>query len=161
MRYLDRAGETLAFVGMISLSVAVGATIIDIVGRKTTGFTILGIVDITQLLVMSCICLALPFAFIREGHVGVEFVTDALPPRALRVLKLVVALASFAFVTMLAYYAAAQAAQQAGRGDVSMTLAIPIGWYWAPLLVGLAISALACLAHAGRHLVSLISPRRA
>jgi TRAP-type C4-dicarboxylate transport system permease small subunit len=161
LRYLDRAGEVLAFCGMACISLAIAASMVDIVGRKTVGFTILGIVDITQLLVMSCICLALPFAFIREGHVGVEFVTDPLPPRGLAALKCVVALLSFAFVATLAWYAVAQAAQQIGRGDTSMTLAIPIGWYWTPLLIGLLISALACLAHAVRHLFSLLSPQRA
>jgi TRAP-type C4-dicarboxylate transport system permease small subunit len=136
---------------MACLSLAIAASITDIVGRTTIGFTILGIVDITQLLVMSCICLALPLAFVREGHVGVEFVTDRLPPRALVALQVLVSVVSFLFVALLGRYALAQATQQLDRGDTSMTLAIPIGWYWAPLLLGLAISALACLAHAVRH----------
>jgi TRAP-type C4-dicarboxylate transport system permease small subunit len=55
------------------------------------------------------------------------------------------------FVAVLVRYAWAQAAQQIAKGDTSMTLAIPIAWYWAPLLVGLAISALACVVHAVRH----------
>jgi TRAP-type C4-dicarboxylate transport system permease small subunit len=161
VRHLDRLGEVLAFCGMACLSLAIGASIIDIVGRRTIGFTILGIVDITQLLVMSCICLGMPFAFIREGHVGVTFVTDRLPPTALGALKFVVAVVSCAFVAALAAYASAQAAQQIGRGDSSMTLAIPIAWYWAPLLVGLTISALACLAHAVRHFLNLLWRRPA
>jgi hypothetical protein len=53
----------------------------------------------------------------------------------------------------------AQAEQQIERGDTSMTLALPIAWYWAPLLVGLVISALACLAHAVRHFTRLWRPR--
>lgn len=161
MRHFDRVGEVLAFCGMLCLSLAIAASIIDIVGRKTVGFTILGIVDITQLLVMACICLAMPFAFIREGHVGVEFVTDLLPPKALGALKFVVALVSCGFVALLACYAVVQASQQVGRGDISMTLAIPIAWYWAPLLVGLVVSALACLAHAARHFLNLLSRRPA
>jgi TRAP-type C4-dicarboxylate transport system permease small subunit len=155
-RHLDRLCEVFAFCGMALISVAIGISMVDIVGRKTVGFTILGIVDMTQLLVMACICLALPFAFIREGHVGVDFVTDPLPPRLLAALKLLVAILSFAFVATLARYAIAQAEQQINRGDSSMTLAIPIAWYWAPLLIGLVLSALACLAHAARHLVATI-----
>jgi TRAP-type C4-dicarboxylate transport system permease small subunit len=161
MKYLDRVGEVLAFCGMLCLSVAIAASMIDIVGRKTVGFTILGIVDITQLLVMACICLAMPFVFIREGHVGVAFVTDLLPPKALGALKFAVAVLSCIFVAILAGYAIVQAAQQIGRGDTSMTLAIPIAWYWAPLLIGLVISALACLAHAARYFVNLLSRRPA
>jgi TRAP-type C4-dicarboxylate transport system permease small subunit len=159
LRHLDRLAEVLAFCGMACLSLAIAASMIDIVGRKTVGFTILGIVDITQLLVMSCICLALPLAFVREGHVGVQFITDRLPPRALAALELVVAAVSFVFVATLARYAMSQAAQQIERGDTSMTLALPIAWYWTPLLVGLVISALACLAHAARHFNRVWRPR--
>ncbi len=154
---LDRLAEALAFAGVALISVAIGALIIDIVGRKTTGFTILGISDIMQLLVMACICLGMPFVFVREGHVGVEFVTDRLPPRALTALKLAVAVLSSVFVVALLRYGFVQAGQQIAKGDVSNTLAIPIVWYWAPLLIALGVSALACVVHVLRHLVVLVA----
>jgi TRAP-type C4-dicarboxylate transport system permease small subunit len=158
-RRLDRLSEALAFIGMVLISIAIVALLVDIVGRKTIGFSILGISDIMQLLVMACICLAMPFAFVREGHVGVDFVTDGLPPRALAALKLAVALLSSAFVVVLMRYGLIQAGQQIAKGDMSMTLAIPIVWYWAPLLIALGVSALACLLHAARYLVALLSGR--
>ena len=111
----------------------------------------LGITDIGQLLVMSCICLAMPFAFVREGHVGVEFLTDPLPPRLLTALKLLVALISCVFLSVLTRYAIAQAALQIGKGDTSMTLGIPIVWYWASLLIGFTVSTFACALHAVRY----------
>lgn len=153
-RRLEQASEALAYIGMILISVAIAALIVDIVGRKTTGFTILGISDMMQLLVMACICLAMPFAFAREGHVSVEFVTDRLPPRALAPVKLLVAVLSLVFVVVLARFAVAQASQQIAKGDISMTLAIPIFWYWLPLLIGLLVSAIVCLVHAARYLVA-------
>jgi TRAP-type C4-dicarboxylate transport system permease small subunit len=158
-RRLERISEALAYAGMILISVAIAALIVDIVGRKTVGFTILGIGDIMQLLVMACICLAMPFAFLREGHVGVDFVTDRLPPRMLAGLKLVVALLSGAFVAILARFAFLQAGQQIAKGDMSMTLAIPIVWYWAPLLIGLCVSSLACLIHAVRYATATATGR--
>ena len=142
---------------MALISISIAISMIDIVGRKTIGFTILGINDIAQLLVMACICLAMPFAFIREGHVGVEFVTDRLPPRALAALKLAIALLSCGFVAVLVRFAYAQAGMQMGKGDTSMTLGIPIVWYWAPLLIGFTVSVFACLVHALRHFVALVS----
>jgi hypothetical protein len=90
-RSLDRITEALAFCGMVCLSAAIAASMIDIVGRKTTGFTILGIMDITQLLVMSCICLAFPLAFV------LQVITDRLPPRGLAALELVVSAVGFIF----------------------------------------------------------------
>jgi TRAP-type C4-dicarboxylate transport system permease small subunit len=142
---MDRVGEVLAFAGMILISVAIAASMVDIVGRKTIGFSVLGIDDITQLLVMSCICLSMPLTYIREGHVGVDFITDGLPPRALALLKFLVALLATAFVAMLVWYAWGQARQQIEQGNKSITLAIPIAYYWAPLLIGMAGSTIASL----------------
>jgi len=156
-RGLDRASEALAFAGMVLISVAIAALIVDIVGRKTVGFTILGIGDIMQLLVMACICLGMPLVFAREGHVGVEFVTDGLPRRVLLALKLVVALVTGAVTIMLLRYGWLQAEQQIAKGDVSTTLAIPVVWYWAPLLIGLAVSVLGCLIHILRYIAAVVS----
>ncbi|MSQ72233.1 MAG: TRAP transporter small permease [Betaproteobacteria bacterium] len=151
-RGLEQAGKVLAYAGMVLILIAILASIIDISGRKTIALSIPGINDITQLMVMSCICLAMPYAFIREGHVGVEFVTDPLPRRALAVLKSVVALLTLVFVAVLLRYGYAQAALQVGKGDSSLTLGIPIIWYWMPLLIGLGVSVLACLTVALRYL---------
>lgn len=150
---IDRIGEWLAYAGMTLLSIAIGASIVDIACRRTIGFSITGINDIMQLFVMACICLAMPLAFAREGHVGVEFITDPLAPRALAALKCGVALVMAAFVAVLAWYAWQQAMQQIGQGDRSQTLGLPIVLYWAPLMVGMAISAIASAVLALRYLV--------
>ncbi len=150
---MDRIGEWLAFAGMMLISVAIGASMVDIVCRKTIGFSVIGIDDITQLLVMSCICLSMPLAYIREGHVGVEFVTDPLPPRALAIVKALVAALTTIFVAFLVRYALGQAMQQIDQGNKSATLAIPIIWFWAPLLIGLGISIVASFTLFLRYLV--------
>lgn len=147
-----RLAEVLSFIGMLLLTTAMAFSMVDIVGRKTIGFSILGITDITQLLVMACVCLAMPLTFIREGHVGVEFATDALPRRVLAALRFAVSLLCFVFVVALARFAYAQAFLQIAKGDASLTLGIPIVWYWMPLLIGLSLSAVAALAHSLRYI---------
>jgi TRAP-type C4-dicarboxylate transport system permease small subunit len=139
----DSIGEWIADAGMVLISIAIFASIVDIACRKTIGFSITGINDIMQLFVMACICLAMPLAYIREGHVGVDFITDPLSPRALAALKFLVAILTTLFVAMLTYYAYGQAMQQINQGDKSQTLGIPIVFYWAPLLIGMGISAIA------------------
>ncbi|MFM9884911.1 MAG: TRAP transporter small permease [Burkholderiales bacterium] len=150
---MDRIGEWLAFAGMILITVGIGASMVDIVCRKTIGFSVIGIDDITQLMVMSCICLSMPLAYIREAHVGVEFVTDPLPPRGLALVKALVAALTTIFVAFLLRYALGQAMQQIDQGNKSATLAIPIIWFWAPLLIGLAISVAASFTLLVRYVV--------
>ena len=150
---MDQIGEWLAFAGMIMISVAIGASMVDIICRKSIGFSVIGIDDITQLMVMSCICLSMPLAYIREGHVGVEFITDPLPTRVLAFVKALVAVLTTIFVAFLVRYAFGQAVQQIDQGNKSATLAIPIIWFWAPLLIGLGISVVASFTLFVRYLL--------
>ena len=156
IRIADGACEVLAHAGMALISLFMILQMIEIVGRKTTGFSILGLSEMGQLLVMSCICLVLPFVFMRDGHIAVEFVTDPLPPRALALLKSVIALASGLFVAALAYYGYGQALLQMAKGDYSPTIGIPIVWYWVPLLLGVSASAAACVAQTIRYLLMAV-----
>jgi TRAP-type C4-dicarboxylate transport system permease small subunit len=87
----------------------------------------------------------------------VEFLTDPLRPRALALLKATVGLVGVAFVCVLTYYGFGQAQLQFAKGDISPTLHIPILWYWIPLLLGMTVSAIACLAQTIRHVLSAVS----
>lgn len=156
LRLADGACEVLAHVGMVLISLFMVLQMVEIVGRKAIGSSILGLSEIGQLFVMSCICLTWPLVFRREGHIAVEFVTDPLPPRALAMLKAVVGFIGAIFVAALAYYGLGQAQLQVAKGDISPTLHIPILWYWIPLLLGMTASGLACLAQAIRHSMAAI-----
>jgi TRAP-type C4-dicarboxylate transport system permease small subunit len=130
---------------MAMLCGGIGVLIADISARKTLGFSILGTIDLTQLAVMGCVFLAMPLAFLRGTHVGVEFVSDALPVPLTRACKLLAALLTALFLAAIFWYSLGQARIQFAQGDRSVTLAIPMAWYWAPLLAGLAASTLAAL----------------
>jgi len=161
LRFADGLCEALAHAGMVLISIFMFLQMVEIVGRKAVGFSILGLSEIGQLFVMSCICLTWPLVFCRDGHIAVEFVTDPLPPRALSALKAALALVGLMFVGALAYYGVVQARLQIAKGDFSPTLHIPIVWYWIPLLLGIFASGVACLAQTIRHAVAAASGRSA
>jgi len=141
----DRLACWLAYAGVAMLCAGILVLIADISTRKTLGFSILGTIDLTQLAVMGCVYLAMPLAFLRGTHVAVEFVSDALPAPLARACKVMAALLTAAFLAAIFWYSLGQARIQFAQGDQSVTLAIPMAWYWAPLLVGLAGSTLAAL----------------
>jgi TRAP-type C4-dicarboxylate transport system permease small subunit len=137
--------RAMAYAGVALLGAGVLVLMADIAGRKTVGVSVLGTIDLTQLAVMGCVFLAMPLAFLRGAHVGVEFLTDWLPPRALALLEAAVGVLSAAFVGALAWYGAAQARLAWAQGDRSATLALPMILYWVPLVAGLWASAAAAL----------------
>ena len=159
-RLADQALSALALVGVLALMAGMAALMVDIATRKTIGFSILGMIDLTQLAQMACVFLVLPLAFLRRSHISVDFVTDRLPPRALATVELASALLGIALLGAILWYSWEQAAIQVAQRDVSVTLGIPMAAYWAPLLVGTALSVLALLLIFLKAFLALLAGRR-
>lgn len=150
--WADAATRYAAWFAMALLGAAIVVTVIDVSTRRTIGWSVPGLVDITQLLVMSFVYFSIPFGFMREANVSVDFVTDRLPRRALAFVKGVCALLGAAFMFGITWYSWERAVQQFENGDASQTIGIPFGWYWVPLLSGAAMSVIAALLQAWRYL---------
>lgn len=131
----------------------------DIVGRQTVGYSVIGLNDVTQLFVMGFVSLALPITFLRERNVTVEFVADLLPLHTRSLLRALVAVVTAVFVGALAYFSWHQALVQFSEAARSMTLAIPMLYYWLPLLVGISLAALFCAVLAVRDFAALLRPQ--
>jgi TRAP-type C4-dicarboxylate transport system permease small subunit len=134
---------------------AVAVLIADIATRKSIGFSILGMVDLNQLAQMACVFLVLPLAFLHEAHITVDFITDRLPRRARAGIQAASALLGAALLAVILWHSVGQALIQFRQGDRSQTLGIPMLWYWAPLVAGVALSVLAVLLVAARALRKL------
>ncbi|MBS0336756.1 MAG: TRAP transporter small permease [Proteobacteria bacterium] len=157
-RLADRVALGLALFGVCVLGLATLALMADISMRRTIGVSITGIVDVTQLAQMFCVALAMPMAFLRESHVGVEFITDPLPPRALAAVKAFAHLVGAGFMAAIAWYSLKQTGIQVGQGDKSQTLGWPVAVYWAPLVAGAALSAAASALLAVRDIAKIGAP---
>ena len=149
--WCDRGLLVVAMSGALCLCAVVAVIVVDVLIRRSIEVSIAGTVDITQLFVMACAFLAIPLAFMRNAHVSVEFVTDRLPPRLLAALNALNMLLSAGLMIALLVYGYQQSLLQVANGDRSQTIGIPIVWYWAPLLLGMALSVLACILLAVRH----------
>jgi TRAP-type C4-dicarboxylate transport system permease small subunit len=137
-----------------------GATLVwvaDIVGRQTIGYSVIGLNDITQLFVMAFIALALPITFLREENVTVDLFVEALPPRLAHWLTAAMAIATTLFAGALAWFSWQQALRELTEKATSSTLAIPMIYYWAPVLAGSSIAALLALVVATRRVVTASS----
>lgn len=145
----------LAYAGVVSLFLAMGVTIIDIVlrtaaravnlvagsiGVEPVGWAIPGVVELVQLFVMGVAFAVLPFAFMQSSHVSVDLITGRLAARKQSFLRAVAAVIAVWFLGLVFLHGWEQMLNQIDYGDVSMTLAIPYSWFWTPLLVGVAMS---------------------
>ncbi len=96
--WADTVTRYAAWFAMALLAAAIMVTVVDVCTRRTIGWSVPGLVDITQLLVMSFVYFSIPFGFMRESNVSVDFVTDRFPPRALAFVKGACALLGAAFM---------------------------------------------------------------
>jgi len=144
-RWLHRVSLGAAYLAAVALAVSVGVTVADIVLRRAIDTPIPGVVDLTQLCVMWAAFLSIPVAFHLDNHISVVLFTDRLGPVRRRQVFCAGAFASAVFLAVACWASAAKALQEAGIGDRSMILGIPLLWYWVPVILGFGLSALCAL----------------
>ena len=142
MRWLDRAIEMLAMLGVGAYAAAALVTVADILGRRI-GLPIDGVVDIVQLCVMTGAWFVIPWAFVAGAHVSVDFIQARMPATLGRLVQFLAALLAGALLLLMLRYGYDAASLQRMLGDRSQQLGIPIVWYWAPQLLGQAAAILA------------------
>lgn len=153
MRLLDRVFALLAGAGTAGLVVAIAMVAIDVVMRRTFQRSVVGTVDVTELVVLIGAFLAIPLVFMRGGQVSVEIATDALPQRARDFLDGIGALLGAGLFAAIGWFSLQPARLSISAGDVSQDLAIPLLWYWLPMIAGCFLAAFAAAAMAISHFI--------
>ncbi|MCW5770185.1 MAG: TRAP transporter small permease [Rhodospirillaceae bacterium] len=150
---LGNAAQALILAGVL-------VTIADIALRSVSSAGVPGTVDLMQLAVMWSALLAIPAAFLNEEHVAVDLFTKSLPESVQRILRLLGLLLATGALALIVWYGAQQAWREHQGGDSTQTLGFPFSIYWLPLLAGMALSSIACLAMAAETVSLLLGAGR-
>ncbi len=145
---LSRFCRGCAAVGVTVLLACALVTVADVVGRRSLGLSLPGLIDLSQLLVMTSVFLCIPYTFERRANVEVDLLYQRLPRPLRRVLSVLWALASAAFLLVVVWHAGRAAGQVLEYGERSPTLALPMIVYWLPILFGCGLAGLVCLRQA-------------
>ncbi|MFC6670787.1 TRAP transporter small permease [Marinobacterium aestuariivivens] len=154
-RFLGQVATALMLLGMLVLLAAVLITVADILLRLFAGYSISGVVDLTQLAVMFAAFFAIPYAFKQAAHVFVSLLTDRFGPVGRQLFECLALLLAALFVILISGFSWQQAMLELSYGDVSQTLGIPKIFYWAPLLAGMSLSSALCLSQLALCLATL------
>jgi len=158
MKYLDTFTRWCAYLGVALLLICALLNVGDIATRRVIQLQISGMVDVTQLMVMACAFLCIPYTFMKEAHIDVDFVVNTLPLRVRYVMMSLWGLTGAAFMGTVTWYAGIAASQALTNGDSSTTIGVPMVYYWVPLLFGCALSALVCTALAVGYAIRTLQP---
>lgn len=145
---LLQLARACAVLAALLLAAIVAVTTASVVGRNTTGWTLVGDFEFTAAAAGAAIALCLPWCQWQRGHVIVDFFTHRAPAGVRRVLDRLGALALALLLGGLAWRSALGGWRAWQSQNASMLLALPEWWVYAALVPGLALAALIALAQA-------------
>ncbi len=141
MRLLDALARLCAVLAGLLLTAITLMTCVSLVGRNTTGWTIVGDFEISGFAAGAAIALFLPLCQLRRGNIIVDFFTTGAAARTQQRLDrlgaglLALVMALLAWRTALGGLSAWQS--QAG----SMMLGVPEWWVYGAMVPALALTA--------------------
>lgn len=132
-----------AYGGALVLLGCVAMTVADIVMRNFLSSSILGVVELTQLMLVWAAFMTIPLSFAYATHIAVDFLAMTLSERARSVLDGIGTLLAAFVMAAYAWWGGEQALHQMGVGEKTLTVGIPMIWYWVPIIFGTTLS-MAC-----------------
>ena len=152
LRLLNRIAWLFAVLGGIVGCAVALMVVTSIVGRATVASPIQGDFELTQFGIAVCISLCLPWCQLHGANIVVDFFTQRLPERSIRMLDAFGALLLAAMAALLSWRTAAGAIGVRDAFEATMILNLPMWWVYASLAPGLALAALVALVQVGMHL---------
>ncbi len=140
---LGRAARLMTGGAALALVFMMLVTLADVVLRQTVNLPVFGNVELVQLALVAVVYLALPETFLRGEHVTVDVIDLAISPRARAALRTGAAALTLIFLVAMGWRMVAPALDTLDFGDSTMDLGLPLIWYWAPMILGVACGAAA------------------
>lgn len=141
-RALHALALAFALLGCAAALAVALMVVASIAGRALWAKPIPGDVELTQFGIAWALSLALPWCQLRRAHIIVDFFTQGLRERRIRVLDGVGALLLALMCALLAWRTAVGALAVMEAGETSMILSLPMWWAYVSLVPGLALAAL-------------------
>ncbi|MFQ5565629.1 MAG: TRAP transporter small permease [Paracoccaceae bacterium] len=137
--FLGVIDSTISRIESVMLAVGVllmaANTIANVVGRFALGQSIFFSEELNRILIILITFAGISYAARQGRHIRMSAIYDTLPPKARKVLMIVISLVTAIFMFGLCWYAIGYIETQAGRGRVLPALQIPVWWtlLWVPV----------------------------
>jgi TRAP-type C4-dicarboxylate transport system permease small subunit len=139
-----RVAAACGWVAAAALAAMMLVTVADVLLRAAANRPIRGTLEIVELLLACTFFLALPASFLRDEHLLVDLI-DRPAGRWVPLLRRIAAMLGVVLMGVMAWQGWLAAKDTLVFKDVTSDLAIARIWYWTPVLIGMAGSALAAV----------------
>jgi len=147
---MKRLEALLGLVAAAALFAMMALTFADVIGRKLLNASIPGSLEMTELLMLAVIFVALPLTSLHGEHVVFDLLDSLLPARLRKWLHCIANLISAVLVLGAAWLVGLRAARTAEGGDVTSQLQFSVAPFHYAVAALLLITALVHLALAAR-----------
>lgn len=145
-RALRTSVQALAYVAGAGLMVMVLVTTVDVILRKLS-LSLTGAYDVVRIAAVIAVAAALPYTTAIKGHVAIEFFFHKLGRRGRIMVDALMRLGGMALFGLLAWGCVDYGNSLREKGEVSMTLQLPVFWVPYVLAVSCALVVLVKLYH--------------
>lgn len=144
-KIFERTSKYLDSFNGIAVLVVIFVNVINILLRHLFSKPITGAVEITCLLTLVFISIALFIRALEEGHVKVDFFLEKFPERTKKIIEIVTGSVSFVFFLSVALKMVPHVRNQYLIGEYTQDLHVPIFLMSIAILIGLILLTLATL----------------
>lgn len=149
--------QALAFLAGVSLMFMVILTTVE-VGLRVFRLSFTGAYDLVKIAAAITLAAALPYTTAIKGHVAIEFFFHKLGRRGRTLVDALMRLAGMALFSLLAWGCLDYGNSLRARGEVSMTLQLPVFWVPYILAASCALVVLVKLYHLTHPGQSMLRP---
>jgi TRAP-type C4-dicarboxylate transport system permease small subunit len=150
LKTLEYLAKLCAILAGLLLTVITLMTCVSVVGRNTTGWTIVGDVEITGFVAGAAIALFMPWCQFKRGNIIVDFFTTKASAANQARMDRIGALLLAAAMGLMAWRTALGGLNAWRTGSGSMMMGLPEWWVYSLMVPALALTALIALVQAVR-----------
>lgn len=131
----------LSLIGLVGLLLLAFITVFEALSRKFLGLAILGVADLSSLVVSIAVCACMPLVFAKRGNITVRFIVDAAGFRGKAILECFGTLVSMFIFCLLAWQLLKYTNELFASKATTWIILWPTApwWYVATFLVSLCI----------------------
>ncbi|MBW1848168.1 MAG: TRAP transporter small permease [Deltaproteobacteria bacterium] len=138
VRFVDRITWVVLFIMMLM-------TMTDVFLRKFSNLSILGTVELTELMMIIIVFCSLAQCQANDGHIKVDLVLKRFSPRLQSIFDVITQFICFALFSTMTYAIWRHANSMKGWGEITVDLALPVYPFIYIAVVGCALLALVLL----------------
>jgi TRAP-type C4-dicarboxylate transport system permease small subunit len=144
------AEKVFGYLAAAFLAAMMLLTVADVVLRSLFKYPIHGTFELIEFGLACAVFLAMPAVFLRDENLIVDAIDYMVKREVVRVLDLAAACLSAGLLVVMLFQMVPLARDMYQLGDVTADLSIPKIYYWVPVLLGIAGSAVATIFYIAR-----------